>query len=211
MADYHKYVFDIKQRKLVGQFEEMYQQESIVNFDSWHQDDSRQLNRKVSLAMIEQFNFETIVDVGCGKGALTHLLKKRNNHVLGLDISQTAIDIAKSRFPDIVFKQVDVNKTGNVNDILSTEFEGEKVDLIFSAECFSYLDNWRSLLSAFSNTANYVLICLYIPENPIGCVKSADELERDVASHFDILEFIQMKTSNFNIIFGKSRELQDSL
>lgn len=36
MAKYHKYVFDTDNRRCVGKFEEMYQQEKIANFDSWH-------------------------------------------------------------------------------------------------------------------------------------------------------------------------------
>ena len=43
MAKYHKYVFDVNDKKFVGNFEEMYQKESEENFDSWHQDDSRQI------------------------------------------------------------------------------------------------------------------------------------------------------------------------
>ena len=79
MAKYHKYVFDLENRKLVGDFETMYQNESKENFDSWHQDDARQLQRKIDLVILEDYNFEKIIDLGCGKGNLTHLLKKKNN------------------------------------------------------------------------------------------------------------------------------------
>ena len=94
-------VFDVKNRKLVGDFETMYQNESKENFDSWHQDDTRQLQRKIDLSILEDYNFSKIIDIGCGKGSLSHLLKKKNNYVLGLDISQTAVNIAQERFPDI--------------------------------------------------------------------------------------------------------------
>jgi len=46
MARYHKYVFDADKREFVGSFEEMYQNEKVDNFDSWHQEDSRKLQRK---------------------------------------------------------------------------------------------------------------------------------------------------------------------
>jgi len=109
MAGYHKYVFNADKREFVGSFEEMYQNEQIDNFDSWHQEDSRQLQRKIALSILEEYNFQSIVDVGSGKGALTHLLKKRNNQVIGLDISPTAVEQAKARFPDIQFSSIDVN------------------------------------------------------------------------------------------------------
>lgn len=205
MADYHKYVFDNKRRKMVGEFEEMYKQEHISNFDSWHQEDSRHLSRQVSLAIIGQLNFRSIIDVGCGKGALTHLLKKRNNQVLGLDIAQTAIDIANSRFPDIAFKKLDINMPEKFSDLVSAEFEGERVDLIFASECLSYVKNWRSLLPIFSNVADYFLVSLHLPDQPIGFVKSPTELEREIAMHFDIIESIELKISKFIIIFAKTR------
>lgn len=109
MAEYHKYVFDTNNRRFVGKFEEMYQQERIANFDSWHQDDTRQLNRKIALEILGGYNFENIIDIGAGKGALTHQLKKLNNHVLGLDISPTAIEVARACFPDIEFDVAYVN------------------------------------------------------------------------------------------------------
>ena len=81
----------------------MYQKEQVEGFDSWHQDNSMQLNRKFALAILDMCNFSLIVDVGCGKGMLTHLLKKNNNKVFGTDIAPTAIKLAEERYPDIDF------------------------------------------------------------------------------------------------------------
>lgn len=118
MAKYHKYVFDVEKRTFIGDFENMYAHESIEKFDSWHQDDSRQLQRKICLEILNQYNFNTIVDIGCGKGALKHILKKKNNTCLGIDISQTAIDIAKERFNDIDFVVCDINNIGAFSDLI---------------------------------------------------------------------------------------------
>lgn len=118
MAKYHKYVFDIEQRRFIGDFETMYRNEAKENFDSWHQDDTRQLQRKIDLAILEDYNFDKILDIGCGKGSLTHMLKKKNNQVRGIDISQTAINIATERFPDIDFEYLDINTIINYNHIV---------------------------------------------------------------------------------------------
>ncbi|MGG7091094.1 methyltransferase domain-containing protein [Campylobacter sp. 1BO] len=115
MAKYHKYVFNLENRKFVGDFELMYQNEAIENFDSWHQDDSRQLQRKIDLAIFDEYNFKTILDIGCGKGSFTHHLKKKNNYCLGVDISPTAINIAKERFLDIDFEVCDISKSGEIS------------------------------------------------------------------------------------------------
>ncbi len=73
MAKYHKYVFDLENRKLVGDFETMYQNESKENFDSWHQDDTRQLQRKIDMAILEDYNFEIVNDLSNVSPLLTKL------------------------------------------------------------------------------------------------------------------------------------------
>ena len=107
MAKYHKYVFDKERRQFVGDFEKMYSAEKKDSFDSWHQTDSRNLTKKFCNCILNQYNFNKIIDIGCGKGAFTHMLKRNNNYVIGLDVSKTAIRTAKSHYPDIDFVQLD--------------------------------------------------------------------------------------------------------
>ncbi len=204
MAKYHKYVFDLENRKLVGDFETMYQNESKENFDSWHQDDARQLQRKIDLVILEDYNFEKIIDLGCGKGSLTHLLKKKNNTVLGIDISQTAVNIAQERFPDIDFLSTDVNKVENFT-ALADKMGG--VDLVFTSEVFSYIENWKELLQEISKSSEYFMISLYIPENPIGFVKSENDLVEEIEKNFDVIEHISLSKTNFVIIFSKRKNI----
>ena len=70
---YHKYVFNKSKRKFVGNFEGMYLNEDI---DPWHSSDLSDPVKKIHTAMLGNYNFNTILDYGCGKGAFTHLLKK---------------------------------------------------------------------------------------------------------------------------------------
>lgn len=204
MAKYHKYVFDLENRKFIGNFETMYKKVLQENFDSWHQDDTRQLQRKIDLAILEEYNFEKIIDIGCGKGSLTHLLKKKNNHVLGIDISETAVGIAKERFPDIDFIATDVNKIENFTSLIE---KIGRIDFIFTSEVFSYLSNWKALLIKIAERSEYFMISLYIPENPIGYVKSEEELIEEVEKHFQIIEHISLKKTNFVIVFAKRKEI----
>ncbi|MGH2278607.1 class I SAM-dependent DNA methyltransferase [Aliarcobacter sp. ERUVET-7] len=204
MAKYHKYVFDVKNRKLVGDFETMYQNESKENFDSWHQDDTRQLQRKIDLAILEDYNFSKIIDIGCGKGSLSHLLKKKNNYVLGLDISQTAVNIAQERFPDIDFLSTDVNQIENFSSLMN-KMGG--VNLVFTSEVFSYIENWKELLVEISKSSEYFMISLYIPENPIGFVKSENDLVEEIEKNFEVIEHISLNTTNFVIVFAKRKNI----
>lgn len=212
MAEYHKYVFDTNNRRIVGKFEEMYQQERIANFDSWHQDDTRQLNRKIALEILGGYNFENIIDIGAGKGALTHQLKRLNNHVCGLDISPTAIEVARARFPDIEFEVADVNDLPWFTTYLDNRYGGNvagggrrQIDLVFSAECLSYIEHWKELICELANRTHYLMINLYLPDNPIGFVKSVEELESEVSRHFEILELVVIKKSRFVVLFAQNR------
>jgi len=73
---YHKFVFDKDKRKFLGEFEEMYKSAEQEGFDSWNISNLSILSRRIHLEIINSYNFNSILDFGCGKGALTHLLKK---------------------------------------------------------------------------------------------------------------------------------------
>ncbi len=48
---YHKYVFDVRNRAFVGNFEEMYRREDLEGYDSWGQEDLQSLEKQLSLAV----------------------------------------------------------------------------------------------------------------------------------------------------------------
>jgi len=73
---YHKFVFDKDKRKFLGEFEGMNKSEEQEGFDSWNISNLSILSRRIHLEIINSYNFNSILDFGCGKGALTHLLKK---------------------------------------------------------------------------------------------------------------------------------------
>ncbi len=209
MAKYHKYIFDLDNKKLIGDFETMYQNEAKENFDSWHQDDTRQLQRRINLAILEDYNFNKILDIGCGKGSLTHMLKKKNTVVTGLDISQTAVNIASERFPDIDFICSDVSSISNYRHII--EKMGRGVNLVFISEVFSYIENWKELLKEISKTTEFFMVTSYIPENPIGFIKSENDLVDEINKSFDIIEYISLNTANLVVLFVKSKIDKDKI
>lgn len=204
MAGYHKYVFDQENQRVVGKFEEMYQAEDIENFDSWHQDDMRLLTKQISLVLLNRYNFNNVLDVGCGKGAFTHLLKKENNQVTGIDVSKTAIKRAKATFADISFNCVDLTKDSfNKMPLFSKQY-----DLIVFMEVLSYLPNWSDVIKEFSQIGDYILITLDIPENPIGYVKSKESLKSVVQRYYVIIDELYLFRFRKTILFCKSLRLK---
>ncbi|MFC1673146.1 class I SAM-dependent methyltransferase [Pseudomonadota bacterium] len=195
MAGYHKFVFDTERRRLVGAFEEMYQAEDQEGFDSWHSNDTRALRLRLALEILKDYNFDEVLELGCGKGVASQFLKKKNNRVVGIDISETAIRKASGSFPDIEFIQMSADDVAQ----LATSF-----DLITIMTVLAYIENWRELLQQVSKMTSYCLVAEYIPENPIGMVKSVSELEEAFMSSFDVVTKLVLD-DNCCIFLGKSK------
>ena len=140
------------------------------------------------------YNFSKILDIGCGKGSFTHLMKKRNNEVVGMDVSETAIATAVVRFPDIVFRTADVTIPDALPRI-SREFSSPGAGLTVCSEILSYVSNWRELLRTLSLHTRHLLVCLDIPPNPIGFVKSPSELVAGISDHYTIIGAMELKVS----------------
>ena len=175
-SPYHKYVFDVEKRLFVGEFEKMYQDEELFNFDSWFQNDMNHLTKKLALSILSNYNFSKIIDFGCGKGDFTNLLKKNNNSITGLDISITAIEKAKAKYPKIDFLTSDATYFKQMTN----------VDLVVAIEVFSYINNWEEVLEDISKKSMYLFLTVYIPVNPIGFIKSIKELENTLIKFFNI-------------------------
>jgi len=66
-----------------------------------------------------------ILELNCGTGEDANYLTQLGHQVLATDISSEMIAVAKNKFPDINFKQLDISK-------ITSETFSEKFDLIFS-------------------------------------------------------------------------------
>lgn len=192
-APYHKYVFDVEQRRFIGDFEKMYQQEDVQNFDSWFQDDMNHMTKKLGLTILSGYNFNSVIDFGCGKGNFTSFLKKNNNHVIGIDISETAVVKAKAKYPNIDFQLGDASYFNQM----------PPVDLVVAIEVFSYVENWKEIFEVIAKRSSYFFIAAYIPPNPIGFIKSIDELEKTLTTFFSI-ETKLVVNNDSSLFFVKS-------
>lgn len=81
-----------------------------------------------------------IIDLGCGPGNSTRVLKNRfpQAHIVGADNSADMVKKARSDNPDLEFITLDISK-----DL--SEFNG-KYDVVFSNACLQWLPNHRELL-----------------------------------------------------------------
>ena len=81
-----------------------------------------------------------IIDLGCGPGNSTRVLKNRfpNAHIIGADSSENMIAKAREDNPDLEFALLDLNGD------LSANYG--RYDVVFSNACFQWIPNHRELL-----------------------------------------------------------------
>lgn len=102
---YHDYV--IKDGVFLGEFEEMYKGYD----DPWNQSDiSYSISRSVNLINLNKYNISSVVEFGCGLGYFSNMINTHTrSKVTGVDISQSAIDKAKLKFPELNFFADDIS------------------------------------------------------------------------------------------------------
>lgn len=85
---------------------------------------------------IERPEYKSVLDLGCGVGRITRALSSRFKHVIGLDVSEKMIEIAKSmhkdsRYKNVVFLKNDGRTFVNIGD--------NTIDYVFSLVTFQHM------------------------------------------------------------------------
>lgn len=109
---------------------------------------------------LKYHEIDTILDLGCGAGALNTILKKLPYKLeyIGIDLSQKAIDNAKEMFLRTPF---------HCFDIITKRLE-RKYDIIFSSEMLSHIHmvyHYSIIKDMLQNTNQYCLFSLKFSEH----------------------------------------------
>lgn len=108
---------------------------------------------------LEIKNPRTILDVGCGPGNSTKVLKDAfpKAHILGIDSSENMIKKARDTYPDIEFK---------VMDITEENHDLKNIDVIFSNACLQWIPDHKGLIpKLFSRLSKGGVLAVQIPMN----------------------------------------------
>ena len=101
---------------------------------------------------------QTVVDLGCGPGNVTPLLKQRwpNAKVIGLDNSDEMLDQAQSAVPEVHFEKVDVSDWD----------PNQKFDIIFSNAALQWVAGHEILFKKIvANVAPGGVLAVQMPRN----------------------------------------------
>lgn len=93
------------------------------------------------LATLERHGASSVLDLGCGNGAMTARLAAHGLRVQGCDGSRSGIDAARRAFPHIEFSEQDLNEA------LDTSLQG-RFDAVVSTEVIEHLLLPRKLMDA---------------------------------------------------------------
>ncbi len=165
------------------------------NCFGWKSQDPTQANNYLLPAILKLIPNEkplSILDAGCGNGFIAGELSRLGHTVIGIDIANDGIDIAKNAYPDVQFETWSVYE-----DFLNIT---KPVDVLVSTEVIEHLlFPTKFLLNAFNIIKPGGLIILSTPYH--GYMKNlAVSLVDGWDKHHDVLregghiKFFSMKT-----------------
>ena len=99
------------------------------------------------IKLIEQHDALSVLDLGCGNGALTKKISDLGMNVIGMDASEELLKVARENYPDLTFIKGD-----------ATNFElAENVDVVFSNAVFHWIHQEKQM-----QMKNGIIACHFI-------------------------------------------------
>lgn len=149
----------------VGDFEGLYKHEK----EPWGQISDPYYNRRnhVIIEALRKLNPSSVLDVGCGLGQVTQLINIMiTKNVLGIDISQEAINKAEKLFPTVDFQRL---------NIITEELDNRYDAIVMSGVLWYLLNDLDLVMQTLNNALEYqghlVLFQTFIPNQQYGLDK----------------------------------------
>jgi len=105
---------------------------------------TRDLDKKATIETLSKYNFESVLELGCGTGKNTKWLLERSKEIIGLDFSQEMLNKAKEKIADarVSFKKSDLT--------IGWEVDNEFADLITSSLTLEHIENLKHIFEQVS-------------------------------------------------------------
>ena len=95
---------------------------------------TRDLDKRSTIETLSNYNFENVLELGCGTGKNTVWLLSKAKQVVGLDFSREMLNKAKEKISDqrVAFKKTDLNESwgidNNFADLITCSLTLEHID-----------------------------------------------------------------------------------
>ncbi len=149
-----------------------------------------------------------ILDVGCGDAVLFYLLNKKINLedtlLYGIDLSDTALKIAKKKNPRSIFKKANV---------YSLPFDDNFFDLIISSDVIEHILKPKKMLSEIfrvGKSKSFIIMgtpirCTEIPHDKMHVHEFLpNEFNKLLSSYFRIIRLVQSHRLRYLLLYKKS-------
>ncbi len=154
---------------------------------------------------IELDNPQKILDIGCGPGNSTAILRERwpDSEIIGLDSSPEMINVAKSNYPEgkwLLYNAADYCEKG--------------FDLIFSNAAIHWIDNHHTLLPHFMSLLNKNgILAVQIPANRNAGINKAiyETTKHENFKEFNFQKDFTYKTVDFYYEILRKESIELSL
>ena len=117
------------------------------------------LEKPAMYSMLGSLKGKTILCLGCGAGEECAYLKSKGaKRVIGVDLSRSLIEIAKTNFPELEFQVMDMEKL---------KFANSSFDLVYSSLVLHYVSDWTKVLGEIRRVLKSRGIFLFSTHNPV--------------------------------------------
>ena len=192
-TDYHHYIYDLENKKIIGDFEKAYQ-----NCDDVWPEQHRMNAARYRFIMGILYEYPRpykVLDIGCGYGDFVAFLTSRGFDATGIDISATAVKKGLDRFPDLTQLE-----EGNLLNGL--KYPDGEFDATFLLGVLWYLlddlDYCLKEVKRVLKKDGLFFPLLYVPEDPIGkeIIGNYEDFIAVIRRHFHVVEAIQIYERN---------------
>lgn len=163
---------------------------------------TRDLDKKATIEIVSKYDFNSVLELGCGTGKNTEWLLTKASKIIGLDFSENMLQKAKEKInsPKVVFKQADLNEKWNI--------ENKHFDLITASLTLEHIRNLNFIFSQAHQKLvenGLFFICELHPFKQYSGSKARFETkngteELEVYTHH-ISEYLNTaKNNNFNLM-----------
>ncbi|NMM48558.1 class I SAM-dependent DNA methyltransferase [Marinigracilibium pacificum] len=142
-----------------------------------------------------------VLDVACGPGNLSKLILDQNPRIelIGIDLSENMISLAKKNNPDSIFKIMDIRNLNKIKEVFDGIVCGFGIPYLDRNETELFINNCYKKLKA-----NGILYLSYIEGDPknSGYFKGSDGSDDDMFINYHEFNFISklLKENNFKLI-----------
>ena len=137
------------------------------------------------------FNPQSVLEIGTGKGVLTTYLAKQCDNVVTIDIDEDTQRIAKlnALYAD-VHKKIDFI----IADAVNLPFKDNNFDLVISAFAFHHIDDPQAVFNEMIRVSNKYIIISEFNERGFDIIRKAHGIENRTheEKHTDLASFINM-------------------